>query len=108
MGVQMADGFDVVLQGKLLQLVRDTIVLILTVAIEDASPVKGAQGKDCMQDCRFAEARLQEKRGPEIRDEGPWQLYHGASLEPVKVFLFLRTGDEERDAYWPGNDHAVP
>ena len=107
MGVQMADGLNVVLQGKLLLLVRDTIDLFLMVAIEDASPVNGAQGKDSMQDCWFAEARLQEKGGPEIRDEGPWQLDRGAALKPVKVFLFLRAGDEERDACWPGNDRTI-
>lgn len=108
MGLQMADGLDVVLQGKLLQLVRDTVALFLTVAIEVASPVNGAQGKDSVQDSRFAEARLQEKRGPKIRDEGPWQLDRGAALEPVKVFLILPAGDEEREACWPGNDRIVP
>lgn len=60
-----------------------------------------------MQDCRFAQARLQEKRGPEIRDEGPGQLDHSPALEPVKTFLLLRVSDKQGDICWLWSDGTI-
>lgn len=60
MGLEVGDRLGVVLQHELFLLIRGIVATALTVAVEDLFPVKRAQGEDSVQDCGFAEARLED------------------------------------------------
>ena len=60
----------------------------LLIGLNDAPLMNRAQGKNSVQDGRFANARLKEKRVPEARDKATWQFSGSPTLEPIQVIVF--------------------
>lgn len=100
MASQVSNSFDVVVQRELLRLVVDSVVLSATIAVEDAVLVDRAQRQHGMEDGRLAETSLQEKRRPEVRVKGALHLDSSPDLKPLKMLLFCRARDGERDQGW--------
>ena len=53
-----------------------------------------------MQDCGFADARLEDECVPEGRDEEAWYFLRSPAFEPLIVLLLLRTNGKDGETCW--------